>query len=109
MHFKHLNYSRIPNILVLGFNDESIQSTNQTKRKHKEEDFQWQKTLKRHKKNISQGLRYPCDKCDYIATKSGNLKTHKETKHQGVRYPCDQCDYIATSCNIYIFSVFVTC
>ena len=30
------------------------------------------------------------------ATKMGNLLTHIKSIHEGVKYPCDQCDYKAT-------------
>ena len=41
--------------------------------------------------------KFPCGKCDYVATKSSHLKMHFLNKHEGVRYPCDQCDYAATT------------
>ena len=46
------------------------------------------------KPDTTPGRKYPCDKCEYIATKSSHLKQHKESKHEGVRYPCDECTYI---------------
>ncbi|XP_023339871.1 zinc finger protein ZFAT [Eurytemora carolleeae] len=39
---------------------------------------------------------YPCNKCEYSASTSGNLKIHVENKHEGVRYPCSHCEYAAT-------------
>lgn len=30
--------------------------------------------------------KFPCDKCDYVAARIGNLKTHKMTKHDGVMF-----------------------
>ena len=45
-------------------------------------------------------MRYPCDKCEYAATKASNLKEHVEKKHEGVRYPCDLCEYAATRARI---------
>ena len=44
----------------------------------------------------STNVKYPCNHCDYKATKKGNLLTHIKSKHEGVRFPCDQCDYKAT-------------
>ena len=46
--------------------------------------------------------KYPCDKCDYIATQKSSLVRHKQTQHEGIRqmhqqqpdgkqHPCDQC------------------
>jgi hypothetical protein len=67
---------------------------------------------------IHDGLRYPCDQCDYAATRRGDLKQHKESqykihvtkltctipkelkihresKHEDIWYSCDQCDNAA--------------
>ena len=46
-------------------------------------------------------VKYPCDQCDYKATKKGTLSTHMKSIHKGIKYPCDQCDYKATTkCNL---------
>ena len=37
--------------------------------------------LNRHKKSIHEGIRYECDKCDYMATQQSNLKRHQRNKH----------------------------
>ena len=34
---------------------------------------------------------YPCNQCEYKATKQGHLKTHIESVHEKVKYPCNQC------------------
>ena len=52
--------------------------------------------LKQHKQSKHDGVRYPCDQCDYAATDPSNLNKHQQSKQRGVRYPCDQCDYSAT-------------
>ena len=44
---------------------------------------------------IDEKARYNCDKCEYKATKEGNLKKHVELKHEGFCYYCDQCEYKA--------------
>ena len=49
-----------------------------------------------HKKSKHDGVRYPCDKCEYSATTLSDLKRHKKSKHDRVRYPCDQCEHAAT-------------
>ena len=49
--------------------------------------------LKKHKEAKHEGIRYPCDQCEYSASQKGQLKSHKEAKHLGIRYPCDQCEY----------------
>ena len=53
--------------------------------------------LKKHKEDKHEGIRYPCDQCEYSATQISNLKIHKKTKHGGIRYPCDQCDLVCAS------------
>ena len=50
----------------------------------------------RHRRKKKLTKQYPCDQCDYVATRSDHIKRHKENKHEGVQYPCDQCDYTAT-------------
>ena len=37
--------------------------------------------MKRHKEPKHEGIRYPCDQCEYTATQNGNLKSHKKEKH----------------------------
>ena len=32
-----------------------------------------------------EGFKYPCDQCEYEASKKSNLKTHKMAKHEGVK------------------------
>ena len=44
-----------------------------------------------------EGIKYPCDQCEYSAVNLSNLKQHKEIKHEGIRYPCDNCDYSAST------------
>ena len=50
-----------------------------------------------HKKQKHEGIRYPCDLCDYAVTDQRNLKRLIDSKHEGIRYPCDQCKYAATT------------
>ena len=45
---------------------------------------------------MHEGIRYPCDLCEYVATDQSNLKKHKDSIHEGIRYFCEQCDYAAT-------------
>ena len=53
--------------------------------------------LKTHKKSKHEGIRYPCDMCDFAGSTSSNLKVHKEAKHEGIRNPCDICEYAAST------------
>ena len=39
---------------------------------------------------------FPCEHCEYIASRGDNLKKHIEAKHLGVTYACDLCPYQAT-------------
>ena len=49
-----------------------------------------------HIKSKHEGVRYPCDQCDYRATQKSLLLNHIKAKHEGVKYPCEQCDFKAT-------------
>ena len=49
-----------------------------------------------HIKSHHEGVKYPCDQCDYKATQKGSLLSHIKSKHEGVKYPCDQGDDKAT-------------
>ena len=42
-------------------------------------------------------MKYPWDKCEYVATAASSLNQHIESKHEGVRYPCSECEYAGTS------------
>ena len=39
---------------------------------------------KRTKRSI---MGFPCNKCEYVATRAFDLRIHVENKHEGVRYP----------------------
>ena len=56
-----------------------------------------QMILKRHFESKHEGGRYPCDKCEYIATYQGNLRRHIKNKHEEVSYPCNKCEFSTTS------------
>ena len=53
--------------------------------------------LKYHIRSKHEGIRYPCDQCDYKATDKGNLMKHIKSIHEGIRYPCGQCTHKAIS------------
>jgi hypothetical protein len=36
---------------------------------------------------------FQCLTCSSVYTTQRSLSRHKETVHDGVRYPCDQCEY----------------
>ena len=41
--------------------------------------------MKSHQKSIHQGLKYPCDECDYQATQAGNPWKHIKKMHDGIK------------------------
>ena len=38
--------------------------------------------LKRHVESKHEGVRYPCSKCDFVATQASSLKIHVKNKHE---------------------------
>ena len=44
-----------------------------------------------------EGVRYPCNQCEFTATSLSHLNRLKKVKHKGLRYECNQCEYAATS------------
>ena len=46
--------------------------------------------------SVKEGVKYPCDQCDYKATLPHHLQQHIKSIHDGVKYPCNKCDYKAT-------------
>ena len=37
-----------------------------------------------------------CPKCGTVFTRKDNMLTHYRSIHEGIKYPCNQCDYQAT-------------
>ena len=58
--------------------------------------YKWKHALVRHIRSKHEGVRYPCNQCEYQATTQGSLKTHKESIHEGVKYSCNKCEFHAT-------------
>ena len=54
-------------------------------------------TMMKHYRSRHEGIKYPCNQCDYQATQPGNLQIHIQAKHEGIKYPCNQCDYQTTT------------
>ena len=40
---------------------------------------------------------FNCEECHYVGMNAKNLRRHVESKHLGVRYPCERCEYVATT------------
>ena len=53
--------------------------------------------LKKHIDSKHKGVIYPCDKCEYAATRAEQLREHIKRKHERVRYPCEKCEYSTTA------------
>ena len=53
-------------------------------------------SLKRHVEIKHIEKTYSCDECEFVSTTAYYLKVHVESKHEGVRYPCPQCEHAAT-------------
>ena len=47
-------------------------------------------------KCVHEGVKFPCEQCDYKATEKGELLRHMKSIHEGVKFTCEQCDYKAT-------------
>ena len=52
--------------------------------------------MRRHVLAVHQGVRFPCNLCNYRAPDKGSLLRHTRGVHQGIRYYCDFCFYSAT-------------
>ena len=50
----------------------------------------YQQHLHFHNKSKHLEIRYPCDQCDYRATKKFDLKEHIQVKHESGGYPCSE-------------------
>ena len=51
--------------------------------------------LKQQKEAKLEGVRYPCDQCQFSSTCTCHLKRHKKVKLETMRYLCYQCDFAA--------------
>ena len=46
---------------------------------------------------MDQGRKYPCNECEYQASKISHLNVHQQSVHQGRKYPCQECEYQSTT------------
>ena len=51
--------------------------------------------LNHHVRTKHEGHRYSCTQCSFQATRPDKLRQHTQAKHEGIIYPCDHCDYFA--------------
>ena len=49
--------------------------------------------LNQQKEAKHEGIRYPCDQCEFAATITCNFNHHKASTHKGIRNLCDQCEF----------------
>ena len=50
-----------------------------------------------HYRSKHEGVRFPCNQCDFQGSTPGHLKYHIESRHEGIKYLCNHCDYQATN------------
>ena len=50
-----------------------------------------------HKKVQHEGLRYPCDTCEFKAKSKPSLKLHINAIHKGLRISCKHCEKTVTA------------
>ena len=85
--------------------ENSDRKHNKRKRKHKPQQsqcpeckkyFSQKYKMKVHYQNIHEGIRWPCDKCDYQARDRESLFKHMRIEHGNhIPYKCNKCDYEA--------------
>ena len=54
--------------------------------------YSCKRDLNRHIKSVHEGIKYPCNLCDYEANQQISLRSHVKSIHEGVRYECEHCD-----------------
>ena len=42
---------------------------------------------------VHEGIRYPCDLCEYVGGYKGDLSRHKKIVHDGFIFDCSLCEY----------------
>ena len=50
-------------------------------------------TMLKHYRSKHQGIKYPCNQCDYWSTQKSSLKTHILAKHSDTVLKCEHCSY----------------
>ena len=56
-------------------------------------EYKTKANLQRHVQAKHEGVKYPCDECDYRATTRGNLRLHKGAKHGDSALTCEHCGF----------------
>ena len=55
--------------------------------------FSHKRDMVRHYRSVHEGIKYPCNQCDYQATQQSHLQTHIAAKHSDNILQCEFCDY----------------
>ena len=82
-------------IIVLYFSEVEF-SPKQKMEVHAEHTTNW--SLGKHKESMHKrdiGKEIKCEYCDHIASRN-NLQIHVRSVHLGFKFPCNVCDYEAT-------------
>ena len=49
--------------------------------------------LRMHVERVHEGIRWPCDLCDYVGGYKGDLTRHKKIVHEGLSLVCSICQF----------------
>ncbi len=49
--------------------------------------------LRMHFERVHEGIRWPCDICDYVGGYKGDLTRHKKIVHEGLSLACSICQF----------------
>ena len=52
--------------------------------------------MAKHNQSVHMGRKYPYQECGEQFTVNGSLTVHQKSIHMGIKYPCQQCEYKAT-------------
>jgi len=64
---------------------------------HEENNLTIQRSnLRTHIISVHEGMMFPCESCDYLATEKSNLRKHIKSIHEGIRFSCESCEYLST-------------
>ena len=86
---------------IVDFDDDPIEPVIETKMMNDVTDHITKQEPKYEREGVvspngkHEGVKYPCDKCDYLANRQYQLTRHIQSMHEGVKYSCDKCDFQA--------------
>jgi len=63
----------------------------------------WKGGVNQHIRRVHEGVRFPCDQCDFVGLENRHLKYHIKKSHQVSQiFSCSLCDYKTTSDEKYL-------